>query len=163
MLAAFEVLVVEHAAEPESQPVLGKELRDNRVEHAAVLVATRIAVDRLHLRRRRSKRALHALLNVRAEIDVLDVQGAHAGARETGEEGIERPAIVPEVWQERPDERVGLDAPCVERRESLQSPAPKRRAHLEKAAQTIVGRGDRQTDVRAGKRGEEIDVAQDER
>ena len=62
-----------------------------------MLVGTCIAVDGLHLRRCRSKRALHALLNVRAEIDVLDVQGAHAGAREAGEEGIERAAIVPEV------------------------------------------------------------------
>src|SRR5438128_2016536 len=108
---ALEVLVVEHPAEPQSESVLGKELRDDRVEHAAVLVATRIAIDRLHLRWCRSKRAQHPLLNVRAKIDVLDIQGAHAGACEAGEEGIERAAVVPEVGQERPDERVGLDAP----------------------------------------------------
>jgi hypothetical protein len=40
-------------------------------------------------------------------------------------------------------------------RERFQPPAPKRRAHLEKAAQTIVGRGDRQTDVYTRNRGGE--------
>ena len=110
MLAAREVLVVEHSAEPESQSVLGKELRDNRVEDAAVLVATSIAIDRLHLGWCRSKGAQHALLNIWAEIDVLDVQGAHTGASEAREEGIEPAAIVPEMRQERPDERIRFDA-----------------------------------------------------
>jgi len=155
--------VVEHAAEAERQSVLGKELGDDRVEHPAVLVAPRIPVDGPHLRRGRSKRALHALLNVRAEIDVLDVQGAHAGACEAEEEGIERFTIVPEMWQERPDERVGLEASRVERREGLQPPARKRRALLQKAAQAVACCGDRQTNMPARNRGKEIGVAKDER
>ncbi len=65
----LEILVVEHSAEPESQAVLGEQLRHDRVEGASVLVGTRIAVDGLHLRRRQSQRAQHALLNVRAEVD----------------------------------------------------------------------------------------------
>jgi hypothetical protein len=125
-IVPLEFLVVEHAAEPESQTVLGEELCDNPIEGTAVLVGARVAVDCLHLRRRRSKRASHALLNVRAEVDVLDVQRAHSGACEAGEQGIERLAIVAKVRQQGPDEGVSLDVPGGERRERFQPPAPQR-------------------------------------
>jgi hypothetical protein len=93
--------MMQHATQPKRQAVPAEELADQRVQRLAVLERARLAIHGSDVGALGSEAPPQSLTDVRAQIQVLDVRRADAGAGEPPEQGIELGGLVAEVRQQR--------------------------------------------------------------
>ncbi|MGP4030178.1 hypothetical protein [Actinomadura sp. 3N407] len=96
--------------EPQSQPVLGRQVGDDCVELFAVFFGAGLEVGLADLVGLVGEDLVHALADVPLEVDVLQERLGDAGVDEPAEEVVEEFGLGGEVGQKRADEGVGGDA-----------------------------------------------------
>ena len=94
--------MVQNGVQPQLQAMLLEQPGDHRVERLPVLFCRRVEVDLLNVRRLRLERVQEATLDVGAQVDVLNENGADASLGNSREGCVQRSRIVAKVGQQRP-------------------------------------------------------------